>query len=647
MRKFLLISFSLAAIWALALGRCHAQQSGLGVSVGNLTNWLSPQSYLASMPRVGPTKIAQWRSRSFYGSAINPPDYKGLMYLGSGNQGVVRNVHWTGAQGQDTDTANLTNLVLRVYADAGNIADYDNPDERYLVMYCPLSVLLSAKYQFGNSVKGTRWLDTQKKASTCMGFDLKLNMPFTNGIFISIFSNNTNAYYAYSAVSYETGAVAAPYNTWRLHADYFIGHTTAQCGDGSTSGAIPISRTYMAVSNAPGFLVGCFYANAGSTNTTSWEEGNWFGWSDSASKDQVTASAFWSSYGGEDLFKNSYYFINGTGLNYDYGTEYFATTRATVFHDSMEGYRWFGNEAPTWTNNFFFERQLANDSTNLFEEAITFYYAGVGATNILYQTESLDFFTRTGISNTLQKLAINDLVVNAKGKGWWTGADAIYPFIGGTAAQHAQNLKSSSYTITWGGTVTHGATGITGNGSTGYGDTTFNPRTAGGNYSQNSAMIFVYGGTTAPTDGGAFMAVVSTTGGQTRAGLERSGTGLLVAGLNNDVSNAGGPSVSTDFRGPLAAIRTTSTVQNGFGRLTATLLDATATVNTPNLSFRLLARRFEGFADDKFSNANLRGAAIGSSTMAPTAAKWAQFAADWDYFEEITGTFGAGNRRVP
>lgn len=47
---------------------------------------------------------------------------------------------------------------------------------------------------------------------------------------------------------------------------------------------------------------------------------------------------------------------------------------------------------------------------------------------------------------------------------------AIYPFLGGSAACHAIDLLGA-YPITWAGTVTHDANGITGDGSTGYGDT--------------------------------------------------------------------------------------------------------------------------------------------------------------------------------
>jgi len=82
------------------------------------------------------------------------------------------------------------------------------------------------------------------------------------------------------------------------------------------------------------------------------------------------------------------------------------------------------------------------------------------------------FISRAGITNPAQKTAINNLVIALKGYGIWSKMVALYPYVGGSASSHAQNLVNSSFTISWNGTVTHNANGVTGNGSTGYGDTT-------------------------------------------------------------------------------------------------------------------------------------------------------------------------------
>jgi len=89
--------------------------------------------------------------------------------------------------------------------------------------------------------------------------------------------------------------------------------------------------------------------------------------------------------------------------------------------------------------------------------------------------------------------ALDNLVTTLKTANIWSMFDAIYPFLGATAATCAVNLVNpSNYLITWHGGVTASSAGVQGDGSTGYGDTGFNPSTASGaNYSLNSASIGV------------------------------------------------------------------------------------------------------------------------------------------------------------
>lgn len=88
-----------------------------------------------------------------------------------------------------------------------------------------------------------------------------------------------------------------------------------------------------------------------------------------------------------------------------------------------------------------------------------------------------DFIARAGITDQTQIDAVTALHAAAVDHGWWDKCDLIYPFVGGTAQAHAQNLKSAQFTITWAGTVTHDANGITGAG--GYGDTGYIPASSG------------------------------------------------------------------------------------------------------------------------------------------------------------------------
>lgn len=106
------------------------------------------------------------------------------------------------------------------------------------------------------------------------------------------------------------------------------------------------------------------------------------------------------------------------------------------------------------------------------------------------------FLSTAQISDTPTSSAVCTLVGSLKSSGVWPLMDAVYPFVGGTAASNAVNLKNpSSYAITWNGGVTFSALGVTGDGISGYGNTNFTPSTAAGSYSVNSASIGVFSGT--------------------------------------------------------------------------------------------------------------------------------------------------------
>jgi len=107
--------------------------------------------------------------------------------------------------------------------------------------------------------------------------------------------------------------------------------------------------------------------------------------------------------------------------------------------------------------------------------------------HIIYQTreglmmddnltgETSSWSVRSGITDfaTLQK--IDRLVRQLKTAGLWEKMIALYPFAGQTALAHAQNLISSSHTITWNGGVTHDAAGSHRTGApAGYGDSNVN-----------------------------------------------------------------------------------------------------------------------------------------------------------------------------
>lgn len=93
-----------------------------------------------------------------------------------------------------------------------------------------------------------------------------------------------------------------------------------------------------------------------------------------------------------------------------------------------------------------------------------------------YDSDAQTFFTAAGITDTTQKTAVNQLVLDLKGYGIWTKMKSIYPFVGGTATTHKYNLKDprdldAAFRLVFNGGWTHSANGILPNGTNAYADT--------------------------------------------------------------------------------------------------------------------------------------------------------------------------------
>jgi hypothetical protein len=103
-------------------------------------------------------------------------------------------------------------------------------------------------------------------------------------------------------------------------------------------------------------------------------------------------------------------------------------------------------------------------------------YAGL--TDIVGITTDADaqaFITAAAITDPTQKAAINTLVVDLKGYNVWSPMKVLYPFVGGTNAQHTWNLKNTAqFQISWAGGATSSANGVQFNGMNSYGNTGFN-----------------------------------------------------------------------------------------------------------------------------------------------------------------------------
>jgi len=87
-----------------------------------------------------------------------------------------------------------------------------------------------------------------------------------------------------------------------------------------------------------------------------------------------------------------------------------------------------------------------------------------------------------------------------KADGLWTKMKAVYPFVGSSSSSTSYNLKNTAqYQITWNGGVTHASTGVTFNGSNGYGDTNIAPNAV---LTANSNHVALYSRTAAARTNG-------------------------------------------------------------------------------------------------------------------------------------------------
>jgi hypothetical protein len=104
--------------------------------------------------------------------------------------------------------------------------------------------------------------------------------------------------------------------------------------------------------------------------------------------------------------------------------------------------------------------------------------AGGTTTITVSDTNAQAFITAAAITNITQANAVNSLVIGLKADGLWTPMQALYPFVGGSAATHKYNLKdprdlNAAYRINFFGGVTHNSNGVTFNGVNGVGETNY------------------------------------------------------------------------------------------------------------------------------------------------------------------------------
>jgi hypothetical protein len=111
-----------------------------------------------------------------------------------------------------------------------------------------------------------------------------------------------------------------------------------------------------------------------------------------------------------------------------------------------------------------------------------------------YDADAQAFFTAAGITDTTQKDAVNQLVLDLKSYSIWTKMKALYPFVGGSASTHKYNLKDpqdtdAAFRLVFSGGWTHSSTGALPGGVNGFANTGLVPNTA---LTQNDSHVSIY-----------------------------------------------------------------------------------------------------------------------------------------------------------
>ena len=205
---------------------------------------------------------------------------------------------------------------------------------------------------------------------------------------------------------------------------------------------------------------------------------------------------------------------------------------------------------------------------------------------VVYDPNAQAFITAAGITDTTQKNAVNQLVLDLKSNSLWSKMYIIYPFIGGTSTTTKYNLVDpTTYTITWNGGATFASTGVKGNGTNSYGQTGLVMTTFYGSVptitTSNSMSVY---SRTART--GEDTECGTNSGGQPAIQvLCRRGTGNCIWD-NYNASNGRVNAAVTNSQGLFLTSRTSQTSMKGFRNATSFATNTTS-ATTSNITTTL------------------------------------------------------------
>lgn len=230
-----------------------------------------------------------------------------------------------------------------------------------------------------------------------------------------------------------------------------------------------------------------------------------------------------------------------------------------------------------------------------------------------FDSDAEVFFTAAGITDATQKSAVNTLVLGLKSNSIWTKMLALYPFVGGSASAHAVNLKTpGTYNITWNGGITHSASGVQGNGTTGYGNTGITPFS---HLTLDNTHISVY----SRTNSTVAEVEIGTFDGTVLLGMFCKYTDGKAYGYQNEPNGTGAAQVAAASNTSSAAFYTLSRVNSsasGSSIYRNAVVGATTGSNNvgythPNSTLMVLARGNPG-APSLFSNRQVALISVGS-----------------------------------
>jgi hypothetical protein len=243
------------------------------------------------------------------------------------------------------------------------------------------------------------------------------------------------------------------------------------------------------------------------------------------------------------------------------------------------------------------------------------------------------FLARTSGMGPVYRKATIRYINGLVSAGIWDKLDTRYLFATDVQANGLLNIVSSSYAATANGSPTftagRGFTGVAGS-TTVYIDSGFNPSTAGGRYTQNSAHMMCYSWNDDTADTGTSSGLVTPGATTVSQILLRYTSNLAYFRINDNVTSSGGVAV-TSAKGLYHSVRTGSSAQAGYIDGVDKGVTPVASAALTNATFPILCQREGGsFFSGDDCQLGVWGAG-GGLTLADTQADtllWARYVSD-------------------